>query len=83
MQRCKSPRMWKVLKECVIEHEYYEEGDIYYETHPLGDKTYLDTLVEHGFLKFMWTRDIEIVDHPDPTPISVHVKGYNIHIQPE
>lgn len=83
MQVCQSPRKWRVLKECVIEHEFYEKGDVYYETHLGGDKTYLNVLEKHEFIKLIPTHNIKIVESFDSTPVVIHLKGYNIHIKPE
>lgn len=44
-------KRYNVLKDCVINHKFYQCGTVYTDNHPKGDKTYLDVLMEHGFIK--------------------------------
>lgn len=44
-------KRYNVLKDCVINHKFYQCGTVYTDNHPKGDKTYIDVLSEHGFIK--------------------------------
>lgn len=43
---------FKILKECVIEHEYYRPGDFYnFVPDPLTNATYIHRLLDYAFIE--------------------------------
>lgn len=62
-------KRYNVLKDCVINHKFYQCGTVYTDNHPKGDKTYIDVLSEHGFIKsinefcFKWWAKTGIKSH--------------------
>lgn len=45
------PKVYNVLKDCVIDHDFYQCGTCYTDTKTQGDKTYIETLIRYGFIK--------------------------------
>lgn len=42
---------YAILKDCVIEHKFYEPGQTYEYRYLRGDTRFIDALVHHGFMK--------------------------------
>lgn len=46
-------KTYNVLKECILNHKYYQPGECYKDPYEHGDKSYLREAEKHGFIKLI------------------------------